>query len=163
MILGKNVVMWAIDSKKLSRIGELEMWMGLAIDSMDKAFKLQTWIRNSRVIKSASINGILRVIDEDLIPLTSLQIQVKGLASARTDIINGGPYWWHENEKGTANIFSAISLTPRYCKKPMDIFRGLLGIFSGMFNAEEIEAQLSGEDVEHMSFNFFRRLSIKTD
>ncbi|RAR13782.1 hypothetical protein DDE83_002819 [Stemphylium lycopersici] len=163
MILGKNVIMWAIDSKRLSRIGELDTWMGLAIDSMDKACKLETWIESSRIINSASVNAILRVIHEDLISLTSLQIQVKGLASARTDIINGGPYWWHENEKGIANIFSAISLTPRHCEKKMDIFRGLLGIFSGMFNAEEIETQLSGDDVEHMSFNFFRRLSTKTE
>jgi hypothetical protein len=162
MILGKNVVMWAIDREKISRIGELNTWIGLAVESMDKAYKLQQWIRSSRVMVSASINTILRVIDEDTISLSSLQLQVRGIESARTDIVNGGPNWWYENQKGVANIFSAISIVPRHCQEKADIFKGLLGIFSGLFTSDEIENQISGDNVEKMSFNFFRQLSTKT-
>ncbi|EUC47787.1 hypothetical protein COCMIDRAFT_3267 [Bipolaris oryzae ATCC 44560] len=163
MILGKNVVMWAIDRQEISRIGELHTWMSLAIDSLDLALKLQEWIEESRWINNATIEAVLRVIEEDAWTLSSLRQQVKGIDSARTDIINGGPNWWHDNKKGVANIFSAISLTPRNCGKAHDIFRGLLGIFSGLFTSEEIEAQLSGKDMGKMSFNFFKQLSIKTD
>ncbi|KAF1837630.1 hypothetical protein BDW02DRAFT_576916 [Decorospora gaudefroyi] len=163
MILGKNVVMWAIDRQEVSCIGELNTWIGLAVDSMDKAYKLQAWIRNSRVMVSASINTILRVIDEDFVSLSSLQLQVRGIESARTDIINGGPHWWYENEKGVANIFSAVSIVPRECRDDADIFRGLLGVFSGLFTAEEIKEQMSGNDIERISFHFFRQLSTKTN
>lgn len=162
MILGKNVVMWAIDRKNISRIGVLNTWMGLAVDSMDKAYKLQAWIQNSRVMTSASINAILRVIDEDALSLSSLRLQVRGIESARTDIINGGPYWWYENTRGIANIFSAVSLIQRTCSRKADLFRGLLGIFSGLFTPAEIETQIAGEDMEKMSFNFFQQLSTKT-
>ncbi|EDU45144.1 HET domain containing protein [Pyrenophora tritici-repentis] len=162
MILGKNVVMWAIDRMNIARIGELNTWMGLAVDSMDKAYKLQAWIHNSRVVNNASINAVLRVIDEDTVSLNSLRIQVRGIESARTDIINGGPYWWYENTRGVSNIFSAICLVPRNCGRKADLFRGLLGIFSGLFTPEEIETQISGDDMEKMSFNFFQQLSRKT-
>ncbi|RMZ67601.1 Heterokaryon incompatibility 6 OR allele [Pyrenophora seminiperda CCB06] len=162
MILGKNVIMWAIDRKDISRIGELNTWMGLAVDSMDKAYKLQAWIHNSRVMMSASINAVMRVIDEDTISLGSLRLQVRGIESARTDIINGGAYWWYENTRGVANIFSAVSLIPRNCGRKADLFRGLLGIFSGLFTPEEIETKIAGEDMEKMSFNFFHQLSTKS-
>jgi len=162
MILGKNVVMWAVDRKNMAHIGELDTWMDLAVDSMDKALKLQTWIENSRKMNSALINAILRVIEEDILSLISLQLQVRGIESARTDIINGGPYWWYENRRGVANIFSAVSLIPRKCRDKHDLFRGLLGIFSGLFTPEEIETQIAGEDMEKMSFTFFQRLSTRT-
>lgn len=88
--------------------------------------------------------------------------QVKGLNSARTDIIAGGPSWWYENHKGVSNIFSAISITPRKCGQKVDIFRGLLGVFSGLFSAEEVDRDLSGDDIEKISFAFFKQLSVKT-
>ncbi|EMD87034.1 hypothetical protein COCC4DRAFT_73096 [Bipolaris maydis ATCC 48331] len=147
----------------ISRIGELETWMGLALDSLDKSLKLQEWIQESRWVNNASIDAVLRVIEEDEWALRSLRQQVRGIESARTDIINGGPHWWHDNTKGVANIFSAVSLTPRSCGAEEDIFRGLLGIFSGLFTSEEIKEQLSGKDMEKMSFNFFKQLSIKTE
>ncbi|KAK2606330.1 hypothetical protein QQS21_003261 [Conoideocrella luteorostrata] len=162
MILGKNVTMWGINRQIISCLGELHVWMDLTIESKDKAYKLQEWIRNSRVLKTASVNAILRIIEEDNELLESLQLQVRGINCAKTDIINGGPNWWYENYKGVSNIFSAFSLTPRRCKKRADIFRGLLGVFSGLFSAEEIERDLSGDDMEGISFRFFKQLSLKT-
>lgn len=103
MLLGKNITMYGINPQRISCIGELETWMDLASDSKDKAFKLQTWIDESRLVKSASVNAILRFIDDDCIDLDFLQTQVRGISSARTDIIAGGPYWWHENYKGVSN------------------------------------------------------------
>jgi len=38
----------------------------------------------------------------------------------------------------------------------------LLGIFSGLFTPEEIDKQMSGDDIEKISFNFFKQLSTKT-
>jgi hypothetical protein len=162
MILGKNITMWGINPKSISCIGEFNTWMDLATDSKDKAAKLQAWIELCRVHKTASVNAILRIIEEDNLSLDSLQLQVMGIYSARTDIINGGPNWWYQNYKGISNIFSAISLTSRKCKEKADIFRGLLGIFSGLFTAEEIDNQMSGDDIEKISFNFFKQLSTKT-
>lgn len=78
------------------------------------------------------------------------------------DIINGGPQWWRENYKGISNIFSAVSIRPRKCKQTADIFRGLLGIFSGLFSPEEIEREMFGDDIDRISFNFFKQLSTKT-
>lgn len=162
MILGKNITMWAINHGSISSIGELHTWMDLATDSKDKAYKLQAWIESSRVLKSGSVNVVLRIIEEDNLDLTLLQAHVMGIHSARTDVINGGPYWWRDNYKGISNIFSAISITPRECKARADIFRGLLGVFSGLFTAEEIEKDMTG-DMEMISFNFFKQLSIKTE
>ncbi|KAL9120146.1 MAG: hypothetical protein Q9187_003304, partial [Circinaria calcarea] len=163
MLLGKNITMWGINSDNISCIGELDTWMDLATDSKDKAYKLQDWIENCRVVKTGSVNLILRIIEEDNLSLNSLQTQVKGISCARTDIINGGPYWWYENYKGISNIFSAVSITPRECgEKKADIFRGLLGVFSGLFTPEEIEREMSGDDIEKISFNFFKQLSTKT-
>ncbi|KAI8931100.1 hypothetical protein NX059_012110 [Plenodomus lindquistii] len=164
MILGKNVLMWAVDGHHVSRIGELTTWMDLATDARDKAHKLFAWIKSSRVLNTESVNAILGRIIEDELTLDDLQLQVKGIGAARVDIINGGPYWWLENHKGISNIFSAISLTPRRCKASnrADVFRGLLGIFSGLFTPEEVERDMSDEDIEKTSFNFFKQLSTKT-
>jgi Heterokaryon incompatibility protein (HET) len=163
MLLGNNITMWGINPDRISCIGELHIWMDLAIDSKDKAYKLQTWIDTSRVLKTASVNAILRIIEEDHESLDSLQTQVKGISCARTDIINGGPEWWKENYKGISNIFSAISIMPRKCKKRADIFRGLLGVFSGLFTPEEIKRDMSGDDLGRISFAFFKQLSTKTE
>ncbi|CBY01487.1 hypothetical protein IAQ61_003316 [Plenodomus lingam] len=163
MILGKNVLMWAVDHERIARIGELATWMDLATDSKDKAYKLFEWILNSRTLNTESINAILGRIIEDKLILDDLLLQVKGISCARIDIINGGPHWWRENHKGISNIFSAVSLTPRECKNKADIFKGLLGIFSDLFTPEEIERDMSDYDIEKTSFNFFKQLSIKTD
>jgi hypothetical protein len=162
MLLGKNITMYGINDKSISCIGKLDTWMDLATDSKDKAYKLKEWIMTSRVQRPASVNAILRIIEEDCLSLNSLQTQVKGISCARTDIINGGPYWWYENHKGISNIFSAISIRPRECEQRRDIFRGLLGVFSGLFTPEEIERGMAGDDIEMISFAFFKQLSIKT-
>ena len=162
MLLGKNITMWGINEKQLSCIGELNTWMDLATDAKDKAHKLQEWIERCRVLKSSAVNAILRIIEEDNKSLGELQTQVKGISSARIDIVNGGPSWWYENHKGISNIFSAISITPRECRDKEDIFKGLLGVFSGLFTPEEIHTELGGTDIEAISFAFFRQLSIKT-
>ena len=163
MLLGNNITMWGINPDRISCIGELHIWMDLAIDSKDKAYKLQRWIDTSRVLKTASVNAILRIIEEDHQSLNSLQTQVKGISCARTDIINGGPEWWKENYKGISNIFSAVSIMPLKCKQRADIFRGLLGVFSGLFTPEEIKRDMSGDDIGRISFAFFKQLSTKTE
>ncbi|KAM5344910.1 hypothetical protein ACJ41O_010772 [Fusarium nematophilum] len=162
MILGKNITMWGVNPTSLFYIGQLHTWMDLATDCADKAAKLRGWISNGRILNTASVNAILRVIEEDIISLASLQTQVMGVNSARTDIINGGSHWWRENFKGISNIFSAISIRPRKCRDTADIFRGLLGIFSGLFTKDEVNTQLSGTDISAISFNFFKRLSDQT-
>ncbi|KAJ3456221.1 hypothetical protein MRS44_016244 [Fusarium solani] len=162
MILGKNITMWGINPTSIFYIGQLHTWMDLAIDCTDKAAKLHDWIENGRFLQTAAVSAILRVIGEDILSLVSLQTQVTGINSARTDIINGGSYWWRENYKGISNIFSAISLKPRKCGHTADIFRGLLGIFSGLFTKDEVNTQLSGSDIKVISFNFFKRLSTET-
>jgi hypothetical protein len=162
MLLGKNITMYGINEKSISCIGELDTWMDLATDSKDKAYKLQAWITTSRVLRTASVNAILRIIEEDCLILDGLQTQVEGIGCARTDIINGGPQWWYENHKGISNIFSAISITPRECEQRRDIFRGLLGVFSGLFTPEEVEREMMGDDIDRISFAFFKQLSIKT-
>lgn len=162
MLLGKNITLWGINLDSTSCIGELDIWMDLATDSKDKAYKLMKWITNCRVLKTESVNAILRVIDEDNLSLNNLQMQVKGINSARSDIIIGGPYWWYENYKGISNVFSAVSIRPRTCDQRADIFRGLLGVFSGLFTAEEIERDISGDDLGKISFAFFKQLSMKT-
>ncbi|KAI9778504.1 MAG: hypothetical protein M1839_008034 [Geoglossum umbratile] len=145
MLLGKNITMWGINKQSISCIGALGDWINLATDSNDKALKLRNWITESRF----------------LIP-ELLGKQVNGINSARTDIINGGPYWWCENHMGICNVFSAISIRPRSCYKKEDIFKGLLGVFNGLFTVEEIEREMSGDDMEKISFAFFKQLSIKT-
>ena len=162
MILGKNITMWGINPKSISYIGELHTWMDLATDSKDKAYKLQAWIENCRVLKTASVDAILRIIEDDNRSLDKLQTQVKGVSCARADIINGGPNWWYENFKGISNVFSAVSIKERRCDQRADIFKGLLGIFSGLFTPEEIERNMSGDDIERISFTFFKQLSTKT-
>ncbi|KAI0147684.1 hypothetical protein GGR57DRAFT_476355 [Xylariaceae sp. FL1272] len=162
MLLGKNVEVFAMDSQNVSCIGTLDIWMDLATDAMDKATKLHEWIENARVRRTSSVNLILRFIEEDVVRLDFLQTQARGIMCARTDIINGGPQWWVQNYKGVSNIFSAISLRPRQCEKRMDLFRGLLGIFKGLFTQEEIERDMSSEDLDSMSFTFFKQLSLKT-
>lgn len=162
MLLGKNITMYGINKNTISCIGELDTWMNLATDSKDKAYKLQAWIKTSRVLRTAPVNAILGVINEDCLILDSLQTQVKGISRAKMDIINGGPLWWYENHKGISNVFSAISIRPRECEKRRDIFRGLLGVFAGLFTPEETQRELIGDDIERISFAFFKQLSLKT-
>ncbi|KAI6082399.1 heterokaryon incompatibility protein-domain-containing protein [Hypoxylon rubiginosum] len=162
MLLGKNITMWGINDSSISFIGELDTWMDLATDSKDKAYKLQAWIENSRVLNTTSVKAILRIIDEDKLSLSGLQIQVSGISSARTDILNGGAGWWYGNHKGISNVFSAVSIRPRVCGWRADIFRGLLGVFSGLFSPEEIATDMTGDDMEKISFAFFKQLSRKT-
>ncbi|KAF2759976.1 hypothetical protein EJ05DRAFT_537160 [Pseudovirgaria hyperparasitica] len=162
MILGKNIILWANNSERMDYIGQLETWMDLATDSRDKAHKLFRWIDECRVVNTGSVNAILRIIAEDELDLESLKTQVRGIGGARADIITGGAIWWQDNFKGIMNIFSAISLSPRKCREKADIFRGLLGIFCGLFSADEVKRDLSGEDLDMISFNFFKQLSHKT-
>lgn len=162
MILGKNITMWAINPERIDCIGQLDTWMDLAVDSQDKAYKLLAWIDGCRVVNTASVNTILGIIAEDGTALDKLKIRVRGISGARTDIISGGPSWWGEYHKGIQNIFSAISLTPRECRHRGDIFRGLLGIFSGLFSPEGVKRELSGNNLTLISFNFFKQLSTKT-
>lgn len=162
MLLGKNITMWGTNGKEISSIGELGTWMELSRDSQDKAYKLEAWIEGCRVLKMELIEMILMVIKDDQLSLDGLQTQVKGVDSARTDIVNGGAQWWRQNHQGVSNVFSAISIIPRNCGNKADIFRGLLGVFSGLFTAEEVESDLGGEDIEQISFAFFRKLSIET-
>jgi hypothetical protein len=109
------------------------------------------------------VESILRIIIEDNIILSGLQTQVRGLSSARTDVMAGGPWWWLENHKGISNVFSAISIVPRRCgERRADIFKGLLGVFHGLFDAQEVTDELSGDDIDKISFAFFRQLSMKT-
>lgn len=72
----------------------------------------KNYIEKSHYVAYRSANTILRIIEEDKTPLSSLQIQVQGISSARIDIINGGPRWWFQNYKGIGNVFSAVSLRP---------------------------------------------------
>lgn len=163
MLLGKNVTMWAKDqTSDFTRIGALDTWMDLATESRDKAEKLFDWINFSRRLKTESVFAVLGTIADDKLLLDGLEIVVKGINSARMDIINGGPYWWRENHEGIKNIFSAISILPRKCKHKADLFRGLLGVFNGLFTPEEIETKLSGSDINELSFSFFKQLSIRT-
>ncbi len=162
MLLGKMITMWVINGGLVSPLGELDAWMNLASDAQDRAVKLYDWVDRSREVKSAAVNAILGLVKEDLVILTALQTQVRGITSARIDIISGGPSWWVENHRGIRNVFSAISLRARKSKKEKDLFKGLLGVFNGLFTAAEIERDLEGTDIEALSFAFFKQLSIKT-
>ncbi|KAK3380808.1 hypothetical protein B0H63DRAFT_494827 [Podospora didyma] len=138
MILGK-ITMWGFDT-----------WMELAKDATDKAIKLEGWLQRWRQVTTTGFDYILIIIQEDKQSLGALRTQVEGIISARIDIINGGPRWWDENYKGVINIFSAMSIRPREAKMSPDIFRGLLG------------ADIVGDDLEQLSFAFFKQLSLKT-
>jgi hypothetical protein len=162
MLLGKNITLFGINDNSISCIGQLENWMDIATDCKDKAYKLREWIKGSRHQTPTSVLAVLKIISEDYLDLSQLQIQVTGISSARSDIITGGPSWWHENYKGVSNVFSAACITPRKCKERGDIFRGLLGVFSGLFTPEETLQELIGDDIERISFAFFKQLSIKT-
>ncbi|KAI0540415.1 heterokaryon incompatibility protein-domain-containing protein [Xylaria digitata] len=162
MILGKNLQIVGVNGGDMSDIGSLFQWMELARDCLDKAIKLCKWIADPRFINTVSISVVLELIIDDVRHLLGLVNMVKGIDAARIDIINGGPNWWRENEKGISNIFSSISLTPRGCRDMPDLFKGLLGIFNGLFTPEEIAKELEGNDIEKMSFAFFRHLSEKT-
>jgi hypothetical protein len=162
MILGKNITVWGINADRMSFIGVLDRWMDLATHATDKAYKLQRWIDKSFIMKPAAVTAILSIIQNDMLSLGSLKTQVRGIYSARSDIIMGGPSWWTGNPKGVSNIFSAVSITPRRCAYRVDIFRGLLGIFSGLFTEEQIQKEMMGDDMDKISFSFFKQLSIKT-
>lgn len=162
MLLGKWITMWVINGEHVSSLGELDAWMNLAWDAQDRAVKLHDWVDESREIKSAAVNAILGLIKEDVLGLTALQTQVRGIQSARVDIMSGGPSWWVENHRGIRNVFSAISLRARKSKKEEDLFKGLLGVFNGLFTVAEMKRDLEGTDIEALSFAFFKQLSIKT-
>jgi hypothetical protein len=166
MLLGKNITMWGVNPSVMECIGQFDAWMDLAIDASDKAAKLSKWIDDGKVFKTNGINAILQVIEEDQIELSFLRTQVQGISSARTDIIAGGPRWWQDNHKGICNVFSAISIWPRSCEERTDIYKGLLGVFHGLFTKEEIEGlgrAGGGEEIEAIAFAFFRQLSLRTD
>jgi hypothetical protein len=95
--------------------------MDLATDFKDKAYKLQAWIENCRVLKIGWVNVSLRIIEDDSQSFSNLQTQVKGISSARTDITSGGRYLWCETHKGTSNVFLAVSITLRMCDLRADI------------------------------------------
>lgn len=162
MILGKDICMWAVSLDDISHMGEFSIWMDLATDAVDKALKLKLWIELWRVLKTTSVNSVLRVINEDIETLRTLKVLTEGIGTARIDIINGGSSWWRENVRGVSNIFAAISLRPRECERRADLFKGLLGIFSGLFSEQEIRVELEGADLETLSFAFFKQLSLKT-
>jgi len=161
ILLGKQICMWSVSASKVSSIGGLEDWFNLATDARDKAEKLQRWIETSRVHKTDAVNAVLAVIHVHKLYLISLQARIQGIHNARTDIITGGPSWWVGNPGGVSNIFSAVSIVPRECTEQKDVFRGLLGIFNGLFSAGEIEECMQG-NMNVMTFEFFWRLSKRT-
>jgi hypothetical protein len=164
MLLGKNITMWGVNQTQVTEIGKLDHWMDLATDSKDKASKLHKWILESREHYTASCQAVLVQIEDDVDYLDSLKIQAQGIMAARTDILNGGPDWWRTNYGGVSNIFSAASLRPRKCFKMADVFKGLLGIFKGLFTKEEIEVDFHQEKtLDQMAFTFFKSLSSKTE
>lgn len=77
MLLGKNLTMYGINPQRIFCIGELETWIDLATDCKDTAFKLQKWIDDSRLVKSTSVNTILRIIDDDGVDLDFLLMQAR--------------------------------------------------------------------------------------
>jgi hypothetical protein len=163
---GKNIILFAINDNSIFCIGQVNNWLDFATDCKDKAHKLCEWIEESRQESPAPVLTILRIIEDDYLTLSFLQIQVRGISAARLDIITGGSSWWYENYKGVSNVFSAISIIPRHCGKPGDIFRSLLGIFSDLFSPKEVHDQLMShdkdDDMERISFAFFKQLYIKT-
>ena len=102
MLLGKMITMSVINGGRVSPLGELDAWVNLASDAKDKAVKLHDWTNTSSEVKSAAVNAILGLVEEDVVVLTALQIQVQGISSARIDIISGGPSWWVETHPGIA-------------------------------------------------------------
>ncbi|KAI8627913.1 heterokaryon incompatibility protein-domain-containing protein [Xylariaceae sp. FL1651] len=162
MLLGKNITIFGTNKTRICPIGTLDIWMDLATESRDKAENLKMWILKSRNLISTAVGSVLAAIELDILSLKVLQAQVKGISAARIDIINGGSNWWLENDKGISNIFSAISILPRECEDKMDLFKGLLGIFSGLFTPQQVETELCGDDLEKASFAFFKQLSNKT-
>ncbi|KAF1989062.1 hypothetical protein K402DRAFT_445052 [Aulographum hederae CBS 113979] len=163
MLLGRNITMWGINRDRMTRIGQLDSWLNLASDARDKAKKLQKWIIDSREEFSEAVVNLIGAMEEDKLALEYLEIQVLGISAARMDIVNGGPYWWLQNHKGISNVFSAVSWRPRKCGHKQDIFRGLLGVFHGLFTPDEIKTELSRKNVDALSFAFFRKLSEKTE
>lgn len=142
-------------------MGEFDAWMDLATDSKDKAHKLLAWIQNSRVLNTNGIDMTLQAIENGILALHSLQTQFLGIIAAQTDILVGVPKWWRYNSKGVSKIFSAIAIIPH-------IILGwrsseVSSVFGGLFTAEEIHHELSGNDMEQISSSFLNRPSIKTN
>jgi hypothetical protein len=162
MLLGKNITMFGINNDGISCIGQLQNWMDLATDCKDKAYKLREWIEKSRKETPTSVQAILRIVNDDYWALSFLQVQVRGIDCAKNDILVGGPSWWHENYKGVSNVFSAICITARKSKERGDLFRGLLGVFSDLFTPTEAATELMGDNMERISFAFFKKLSTVT-
>jgi Heterokaryon incompatibility protein (HET) len=162
MLLGKNITLWGINDCEISCIGVLGDWINLALHSKDRAYGLQSWILASNVVFPESVQKIIGIIEGDKEFLDRLEMLVQGINSARTDILNGGPSWWKGNYRGVSNIFSAVSFIPRACEHRADIFKGLLGVFSGLFTADELRRDMNTDDINAISFAFFKQLSIKT-
>jgi hypothetical protein len=110
MLLGKNITIYGMNEDDIACVGELATWMNLATDCVDKAIKLRNWVDRSRPLKNELVNTILRIIEEDCLDLVSLQTQAEGINSARSDIINGGPFWWRENCELFQGRFSPHSI-----------------------------------------------------
>ncbi|KAI1812182.1 hypothetical protein GGS20DRAFT_559009 [Poronia punctata] len=162
MILGKNIEIIGVNLERSCPLGTLEEWINLATEGVDKATKLVGWIEKPRILKTTSVNLVLQKIKDNISCLGRFQMIAGGIGCARTDIINGGQYWWVDNQTGISNIFSAVSIIPRECRNPHDLFRGLLGIFHGLFTPQEIKDLISSDSMEEISFAFFKQLSIKT-
>lgn len=118
--------------------------MDWVTDATHKAEKLEEWVDGCKYHKSESVNTILRIIHENKIFLDYLQTQVRGMNSARTDIINGGPRWWLDSHKGITNVFSAISIRPRKATDIADTFKGLLGVSPGCLPRRGLRASSKG-------------------
>jgi hypothetical protein len=97
MLLGKNITIYAMNKDNRECVGELATWMNLATDCFDKATKLKVWIDDSRVVKNALVYTVMRIIHDDLRDLRFLSAQARGINTAKSDIINGGPFWWRDN------------------------------------------------------------------
>lgn len=162
MLLGRNITIWGMNEKTLSHIGNLITWMELATISWDKATRLQSWIERPWERRPKAVELVLAVIEFDKFHLDFLHAVVGGIDSARQDISQGGTDWWKGNHRGISNIFSAVSILPRKATQQGDIFRGFLGVFSGLFTPEEIQNEMAGDDMERIAFTFFKQLSLKT-
>jgi len=111
MMLGKNLSIWGANEAAAFHLGDFQAWLELVREVRDKAMKLGTWVEAcSPPNASTAIGTILGALAGDEQRLESLQVELHGLTSARTDIINGGPYWWRENYMGISNLLAVASI-----------------------------------------------------
>ncbi|GAB1314691.1 hypothetical protein MFIFM68171_04901 [Madurella fahalii] len=149
MLLGKQINMWGINDKTIFNIGEFGTCVNLAIEAMDKAPKIRDWIDEFRVVKTDSVKAILSsILVLDILSLKGLRTQVRGIDSARTDILTG---WTGGLIGGRVN--DGRRRTPS---------KGSSAPFSGLFTPDEIESQMTGHNMNAISFAFFRQLSVTT-